>query len=88
MDLTQLASLVVNNPSLQAVHLNQLLLFFAVVSSLRDNLLLIQPSEHAACCPPIVHGGFYNVCMQDPSQHDSRLLESVQGRPLACELPK
>ena len=54
MDLAQLASLVVNNPSLQAIHLNQLLLFFAVISSLRDDLLLIQPSEHAPTVLPAV----------------------------------
>jgi hypothetical protein len=53
MDLAQLASLVVNNPSLQAIHLDQLLLFFAIASSLRDDLL-IQPSEHASAVPPIV----------------------------------
>jgi len=52
MDLARLASLVVSNPTLQGVHLNHLLLFFAVASSIKDDHLLIQPSEHDLTVAP------------------------------------
>ncbi|KAG9308618.1 hypothetical protein JVU11DRAFT_11726 [Chiua virens] len=45
---------VARHPSLRSVDLNQLLLFFAVASSLKDDILLIQPSEHCPTEPPIV----------------------------------
>lgn len=54
MDLARLASLVVSNPSLQGVHLNQLLLFFAIASSIKDDLFLIQLSEHVLAVAPAI----------------------------------
>ncbi|KAG9308182.1 hypothetical protein JVU11DRAFT_12385 [Chiua virens] len=45
---------VAHHPSLQSVDLNQLLLFFAVASFLKDDILPIQPSEHCPTEPPII----------------------------------
>ena len=54
MDLAQLASNVASRPSLHTISLEQLLLFLAIASSMQDNLLLIQPSEHAPTVAPVI----------------------------------
>ncbi|KAG9317734.1 hypothetical protein JVU11DRAFT_1951 [Chiua virens] len=54
MDLAYLTSIVASNPSLQAIRIDQVFLFFTIVSLMKDDLLLLQPPERSPDVPPIL----------------------------------
>ena len=54
MDLSILSTIVSKTPPLQSVSLENLLLFFACTAGLKNDILLVQPSNHAAVTTPDV----------------------------------
>ena len=52
MDLGTLSTLVTVNPSLQSISLDRLLLFLASTAAIKNDILLIQPSDHSIATTP------------------------------------
>jgi hypothetical protein len=54
MDLSMLSAIISKNPPLQSISLENLLLFFACTAGLKNDILLVQSSNHAAATTPDV----------------------------------
>ncbi|KAG9314694.1 hypothetical protein JVU11DRAFT_5501 [Chiua virens] len=52
MNLASLASLVASSPAVHGITVNQVFLFLAIASSMKDDLILILPSEQPPMVPP------------------------------------
>ena len=57
MDLGKLATVIVANPSLHTITLDRLLLFLASIAPLKNDILLMQPSDHTIASPPAILPG-------------------------------
>jgi hypothetical protein len=57
MDLGKLAMAIVANSSLQTITLDRLLLFLASITPLKNDILLMQPSDHTIASPPAILPG-------------------------------
>ncbi|KAF8545563.1 hypothetical protein OG21DRAFT_1429077 [Imleria badia] len=54
MDLGKLATVIVANPSLHTIPLDRLLLFLASIAPLKEDILLMQASDHTIGSPPVI----------------------------------
>lgn len=54
MDLAQLSAQITANPLLQSIPFNNLLLFLAAATTIKNDLALMQPSDHPLATPPDV----------------------------------
>ncbi|KAF8122966.1 hypothetical protein EV363DRAFT_1549749, partial [Boletus edulis] len=54
MDLATLSACITANPSLQAISFDRLLQFLALVTAIRSDIALVQPSDHSPAATPEV----------------------------------
>ena len=52
MDLAKLSTQITANPSLQSIPFNCLLLFLAMTAAIKNDIILMQPSNHPLAATP------------------------------------